>query len=46
MAWAYLNGRTPKFTIPSSKTISVPVELVTPTTLPAFLKRVRAGTAY
>ena len=43
VAWAYLNGRTPKFTIPSPKTISVPVELVTPATLPAFLKRVQAG---
>ena len=46
VAWAYLNGRAPKFTIPNSKTISVPVELVTPQTLPAFLKRVQAGTAY
>jgi ribose transport system substrate-binding protein len=45
-AWAYLNGRTPTFTIPASKTISVPVELVTPQTLPAFLQRVKAGTAY
>jgi ribose transport system substrate-binding protein len=46
VAWAYLNGRTPKFTTPSTKTISVPVELVTPQTLPAFMKRVQAGTAY
>jgi ribose transport system substrate-binding protein len=46
LAWAYLNGRTPKFTISDSKTVSVPVELVTPDTLPAFLKRVQAGTAY
>jgi ABC-type sugar transport system substrate-binding protein len=45
-AWAYLNGRAPQFTIPSSKTISVPVELVTPQTLPGFLNRVKAGTAY
>jgi ribose transport system substrate-binding protein len=45
-AWTYLNGRTPTFTIPASKTISVPVELVTPQTLPAFLQRVKAGTAY
>ena len=46
LAWQYLNGQTPKFTIPSSKTVSVPVELVTPSTLPGFLERVQAGTAY
>jgi ribose transport system substrate-binding protein len=46
VAWAYLHGQTPKFTTPATKTISVPVELVTPQTLPAFLKRVKAGTAY
>jgi ribose transport system substrate-binding protein len=46
LAWKYLNGQAPTFTIPASKTISVPVELVTPQTLPAFLKRVKAGTAY
>jgi ribose transport system substrate-binding protein len=46
LAWTYLNGRTPKFTISDSKTVSVPVELVTPDTLPAFVKRVQAGTAY
>jgi ABC-type sugar transport system substrate-binding protein len=46
VAWAYLSGQAPKFTTSSSKTISVPVELVTPQTLPAFLARVKAGTAY
>jgi ribose transport system substrate-binding protein len=46
LAWQYLNSQTPKFTIPSSKTVSVPVELVTPSTLPGFLERVQAGTAY
>jgi ribose transport system substrate-binding protein len=46
VAWAYLSGQTPNFTTPSTKTISVPVELVTPGTLPEFLKRVNAGTAY
>jgi ribose transport system substrate-binding protein len=46
VAWAYLSGKKPHFTIPSSKTISVPVELVTPQSLPDFLKRVKAGTAY
>lgn len=46
MAWDYLNGKTPKFTDPKTKTVSVPVELVTPKTLPEFLKRVKAGLAY
>jgi ribose transport system substrate-binding protein len=46
VAWAYLSGQTPNYTTPSTKTISVPVELVTPGTLPEFLKRVNAGTAY
>jgi ribose transport system substrate-binding protein len=46
VASAYLNGKKPTFTTPSTKTISVPVELVTPSNLPAFLKRVQAGTAY
>ena len=46
MAWDYLNGKTPKFSDPATKTISVPVELVTPKTLPEFLERVKAGLAY
>lgn len=46
LAWDYLNGKTPKFTDPATKTVSVPVELVTPETLPAFMERVKAGTAY
>jgi ribose transport system substrate-binding protein len=46
LAWDYLSGKTPKFTDPATKTVSVPVELVTPATLPAFLERVKAGTAY
>jgi ribose transport system substrate-binding protein len=46
IAWADLNGKTPAFTSPSTKTTSVPVQLVTQQTLPAFLKKVKAGTAY
>ena len=46
LAWDYLNGKTPKFTDPANKVVSVPVELVTPDTLPDFMKRVEAGTAY
>jgi ribose transport system substrate-binding protein len=46
LAWDYLSGKTPKFTDPATKTVSVPVELVTPATLDAFLERVKAGTAY
>ncbi len=46
MAWAYLNGKTPNFTDPAKKIVSVPVELVTPKTLPEFLERVKAGKAY
>ncbi len=46
MAWDYLNGKTPKFTDPATKTVSVPVELVTPKTLPEFEQRVKAGLAY
>jgi ribose transport system substrate-binding protein len=38
IAWTYLSGKTPKFTQPSTKTYSVPVALVTPGTLAAFLK--------
>jgi ribose transport system substrate-binding protein len=46
LAWDYLNGKTPEFTDKATKTASVPVELVTPDTLPAFMERVKAGTAY
>jgi ribose transport system substrate-binding protein len=46
MAWAYLDGKTPKFTGPAKKIVSVPVELVTPQTLPEFMERVKAGKAY
>lgn len=46
MAWAYLNGQTPKFTDAAKKTVNVPVELVTPQTLPEFNERVKAGQAY
>ncbi len=46
LAWDYLNGQTPKFTDAKTKTVSVPVELVTPNSLPEFLDRVKAGTAY
>ncbi len=46
LAWAYLSGEKPKFTDASTRTVSVPVELVTPDTLPAFMERVKAGTAY
>jgi ribose transport system substrate-binding protein len=46
IAWDDLSGKTPKFTDPSTKTTSVPVQLVTQKTLPAFLKAVAAGTAY
>jgi ribose transport system substrate-binding protein len=46
MAWDYLSGKTPTFTDSSSKTTSVPVQIVTPQTLPAFLQKVKAGTAY
>ena len=46
MAGDYLEGKTPKFTDPAKKTVSVPVELVTPQTLPEFMARVKAGKAY
>jgi ribose transport system substrate-binding protein len=46
IAWGYLNGITPKFSDPATKTVSVPLELVTPDTLPAFMARVKAGVAY
>jgi len=46
LAWSYLNGEKPTFTDPATKTVSVPVELVTPQTLPEFMERVKAGTAY
>jgi ribose transport system substrate-binding protein len=46
LAWDYLSGKTPEFTDKATKTVSVPVELVTPETLPAFMERVKAGTAY
>lgn len=46
MAWAYLEGKAPSFTDPAKKIVSVPVELVTPQTLPEFMKRVKAGEAY
>ncbi|MGH7120229.1 MAG: substrate-binding domain-containing protein, partial [Acetobacteraceae bacterium] len=46
MAWAYLEGKTPSFTDPAKKIVSVPVELVTPQTLPAFMKLVKEGKAY
>ena len=46
LAWAYLSGETPKFTDAATKTVNVPVELVTPQTLPEFLERVKAGQAY
>lgn len=46
MAWAYLEGKTPSFTDPAKKIVSVPVELVTPQSLPDFMKRVQAGKAY
>lgn len=46
LAWAYLNGETPKFTDPATKTVNVPVELVTPQSLPEFEQRVKAGQAY
>jgi ribose transport system substrate-binding protein len=46
MAWAYLSGETPKFTNAATKTVNVPVELVTPQTLPEFMGRVKAGQAY
>jgi len=46
MAWAYLEGKTPHFTDPAKKIVSVPVELVTPQTLPDFMQRVKAGKAY
>jgi ribose transport system substrate-binding protein len=46
MAWAYLSGETPRFTDAATKTVNVPVELVTPQTLPEFMDRVKAGQAY
>jgi ribose transport system substrate-binding protein len=46
LAWGYLNGKAPQFSEAATKTVSVPVELVTPETLPAFMDRVKAGTAY
>lgn len=46
MAWAYLNGKTPEFTDAPKKTVNVPVELVTPQSLPEFNERVKAGKAY
>jgi hypothetical protein len=41
-----LSGEKPTFTDAATKTVSVPVELVTPQTLPEFMERVKAGTAY
>jgi ribose transport system substrate-binding protein len=46
LAWAYLTGGTPEFTDAATKTVNVPVELVTPETLPEFMERVKAGKAY
>jgi ribose transport system substrate-binding protein len=46
MAWAYLDGKTPSFTDPAKRIVSVPVELVTPQTLSEFMERVKAGKAY
>lgn len=46
MAWAYLDGKTPSFTDPTKKIVSVPVELVTPQTLSEFMERVKSGKAY
>ena len=46
LAWSYLSGEKPTFTDAATKTVSVPVELVTPQTLPEFMERVKAGTAY
>jgi ribose transport system substrate-binding protein len=41
MAWAYLNGEKPTFTDEATKTLNVPVELVTPDTLEAFKKNLK-----
>jgi ribose transport system substrate-binding protein len=41
-----LNGKSLTFQHPAIKTQEIPVELVTPQNLKAFLKRVKAGTAY
>jgi ribose transport system substrate-binding protein len=46
LAWAYLSGGTPTFTDAAKKTVNVPVELVTPQSLPEFMERVKAGQAY
>ena len=46
IAWAYLNGQTPAFTDAAKKIVNVPVELVTPQSLPEFNERVKAGKAY
>ena len=46
MAWAYLSGQTPAFTDAAKKIVNVPVELVTPQSLPEFNERVKAGKAY
>lgn len=41
MAWAYLNGEAPKFTDAATKTLNVPVKLVTPETLEEFKKNLK-----
>lgn len=46
MAWAYLSGQMPAFTDAAKKIVNVPVELVTPQSLPEFNERVKAGKAY
>ena len=46
MAWAYLNGDKPDFTDVATRTVNVPVELVTPQSLPEFMERVKSGKAY
>ena len=46
MAWAYLNGDKPSFTDVATRTVNVPVELVTPQNLPEFMDRVKSGKAY
>ena len=41
MAWAYLNGEKPTFTDEATKTLNVPVTLVTPDTLEEFKKNLK-----
>ncbi len=41
MALAYLNGEEPKFTDAATKTLNVPVKLVTPETLEEFKKNLK-----